>query len=273
VELEKNLSITNEKFQSADKLVQAAKQVHGKLSETIKISEEKIKNYEIQISSLQTEITNLTFEIKASKENCAGHTKELYILQQTEIELREKVSQCKCAQLQAELDELKAKSAKPATNNINAVKSPTKTEVKEHVKPVKTTPASKLALKHIDVVAEARKKFATLKTVFGMEIVDTVDNRGVTTRAIQEGKAANLAGIVDEDLITALNGNTVTNRDTFKAVVEDSTNPIRPGDSVLVTIKRDGFSQVKRELILPVTAGAAGLNLDALLELRRVGGI
>ena len=73
----------------------------------------------------------------------------------------------------------------------------------------------------------------------GIRAQDTEDGRGVKVLSVDEGSAADKAGIRENDIITQFEGNDVNSADELAR----AARAIKTGDDVSVRIQRDGRSQ------------------------------
>lgn len=73
----------------------------------------------------------------------------------------------------------------------------------------------------------------------GIEIQDTEDGKGVQVTEVEDETPAQKAGLQEKDIITSINGKSVTSVDEIKAALKD----LKEGDSIKAGITRSGKAQ------------------------------
>lgn len=77
------------------------------------------------------------------------------------------------------------------------------------------------------------------KPRLGIQAQDTEDSKGVKVLDVDDATPADKAGLKEDDIITSVNGKTVTSVDELKTAIKD----VKDGDSVKITYLRNGQSQ------------------------------
>lgn len=77
------------------------------------------------------------------------------------------------------------------------------------------------------------------KPRLGIEIQDTEDGKGVQVTEVEDETPAQKAGLQEKDIITSINGKSVTSVDEIKAVLKD----LKEGDLIKAGITRSGKAQ------------------------------
>lgn len=77
------------------------------------------------------------------------------------------------------------------------------------------------------------------KPRLGLQVQETEDSKGVKVLDVDDDEPAGKAGIQEDDIITAVNGKSVTSLDVLKDVMKD----VKDGDALKIDILRDGKSQ------------------------------
>ena len=96
-----------------------------------------------------------------------------------------------------------------------------------------------------------------LSTAFLSNVALANDGQGVVVGTVTPGSAADAAGIRPGDVITAVDGQTVADRDDYTAAM----NRTRAGQTVNVFLLRD-----HQRLVLPVTLGDKGAYVSTLTQ-------
>jgi len=77
------------------------------------------------------------------------------------------------------------------------------------------------------------------KLRLGLQVQETEDSKGVKVLDVDDDEPAGKAGIKEDDIITAINGKTITSLDILKDAMKD----VKDGDSLKFDILRDGKAQ------------------------------
>lgn len=77
------------------------------------------------------------------------------------------------------------------------------------------------------------------KPRLGLQVQETEDNKGVKVLDVDEDEPAGKAGIEEDDIITTINGKTISSLETLKESMKD----VKDGDTMKFTILRDGKAQ------------------------------
>jgi serine protease Do len=77
------------------------------------------------------------------------------------------------------------------------------------------------------------------KPRLGLQVQETEDSKGVKVLDVDDDEPAGKAGIEEDDIITAINGKTVTSLENIKEVMKE----VKDGDTIKLDILRDGKSQ------------------------------
>lgn len=77
------------------------------------------------------------------------------------------------------------------------------------------------------------------KPRLGLQVQETEDSKGVKVLDVDEDEPAGKAGIKEDDIITAINGKTITSLD----IVKDAMKDVKDGDTLKFDILRDGKAQ------------------------------
>lgn len=77
------------------------------------------------------------------------------------------------------------------------------------------------------------------KPRLGLQVQETEDSKGVKVLDVDDDEPAGKAGIQEDDIITSVNGKTITSLDVLKDVMKD----VKDGDTLKFDILRDGKAQ------------------------------
>jgi putative serine protease PepD len=95
----------------------------------------------------------------------------------------------------------------------------------------------------IDAVKDVAETVISGKTVqhayLGVQISDTADDTGAQVSRVVSGSPADKAGLQVGDVVTAIDGKTVSTSDDLTAIVAT----YQPGDKATLTVKRNGSSK------------------------------
>ena len=86
-----------------------------------------------------------------------------------------------------------------------------------------------------ELIANGKAQHALL----GVQIKTAANGNGVAVATVQAGSAAADAGVKAGDVITGVNGTTITTADQLRAIIDSH----QPGDKLTLTVLRGGSSK------------------------------